>query len=353
MEGPYENHRPIPALERSAQVSEGHSKASHRRPGLAHALGCLLAIWVFTGTVRGAGRADLPRAQELLDSNQPEATLALLEDLGKKDPRNAEALLVRSTAHFMVGHHFRGVADLDTALTLDPTLRQGWLNRAALAIADRRYPEAQLALEKAQKLDPKAADNYLNLGAVLLFQGKLPEATEHFESYLATQPDSAEAHYLVASNYALEGYINLTIKNLQKAFSLAERYRLRARTDPNFDPLTTQTAFQQLLSRDSYHPPPGAYQGRRTYPMAYNLANGKLLGHVVDALKDAQIRFDPRIEATERWAIIWGDLRVKVKPGGSDSGSIEVSAPAERFSPSQWRQLTDNFFGHLDLRLGS
>ncbi|MCH9652159.1 MAG: tetratricopeptide repeat protein [Deltaproteobacteria bacterium] len=315
----------------------------------------------------------MARAQELLDSNQPEAALALLKNLGKKNPRDAEALLTRSTAHFMVGHHFRGVADLDSALALDPNLRQGWLNKAALAIADRRYPEAQIALEKAKKLDPKAADNYLNLGAVLLFQGKLSEATENFETYLATQPDSAEAHYLVASNYALEGYINLTIKNLQKAFSLAERYRLRARTDPNFDPLANQSSFQELLTQDFYRLPAGAYQAHRTYPLAYNRENGKLLGHVIDALRDAHIRFDPRIEATEGWALIWGDLRIKVKPGkraganaganagasggasvgDRESGTIEVSAPAERFSPGQWRQLTDNFFSHLDLRLGS
>jgi len=147
--------------------------------------------------------------------------------------------------------------------------------------------------------------------------------------------------------------VNLTVKNLQEAFLLDERYRLRARTDPNFDTTSTKGAYQRLLRLDSYKPPPGAYSAQRTYSLAYDLADGKLLGHVIDALKDAGMNFDPRIEATPTWALIWGDLRVKVRPGPPGKGVVEVSAPAERYSPNQWRQLTDNFFGRLDPRLDS
>lgn len=302
------------------------------------------------GQSGGKASASLTRAEQLLEQGDPQAALEELRQAGKgkDEPR---ALLLRSTALLMLGDQEKGVAALDEALELDPTLRQGWLNRAALHIAAERYPEAQKALEKAQALDPSAEDNHLNLGAVLLLQGKLAPATEHFEAYLQQLPGSAEAAYLVATNFAVAGYVQLAVKNLRQAILLDERSRLRARTDSRFNGIADQAPYQRLLLEDPYEPPPGAYTARRAVPLGYGDDGSPLLGAVIDSLRAAGIPFDPRIEVTPNWAILWGELRVKVS-GDSKSGLVEVSAPADRLSPDRWRQTTAELFEQLSERPG-
>jgi len=306
------------------------------------------------------------QAQELLDDGQPQAALDFLDSETKSRKPSPRVLLLRSTALLMLGDQPQGEAELDRALALDPSLRQGWLNRAALRIAEERYGEAQQALEKAQELDPSAVDSYLNLGAVMLLQGQLAPATEHFEAYLGRAPQSAEAPYLVATNYAIAGYVQLAVKNLRQAILLDERSRLRARTDSRFDRILESGPYQKLLFEDSYRPPAGAHRIRRTVPMAYGDGGAPLLGAVIDSLRAAGLPFDPRVEVTPSWALLWGEMRFRVsavegtdqtapddansEEKGQGSGIVSISAPAERLSPAQWKDQTERFFRELALR---
>ena len=292
----------------------------------------------------------LARVQELLDQGQAQAALQLLQDRTGEGSRDAEAFLLKSTAHFVLGNRLQGEENLDRALELDPRLRQGWLNRAALHIADQRYKLALAALETAEELDPSAPDNALNIGAVLLLKGDLTAASQRFERYLAQEGSSAEAHYLVATNYALSGYVSLSVNTLAKAIRLEERNRRRARTDSRFNSIAEEASFQALLQEDVYELPAGAYFTRRTFEVPYDGGKGRLLGAVLDSLEAAGLSFDPRVEVTDRWALIWGDLRVKVTGSGSQ-GIVELSAPAESFSPAQWQQRLDALLGHLANRL--
>lgn len=304
---------------------------------------CCLAA---AATAYGETSAGLARAQELLDQGQARAALELLAAKTGRDSQDAEAFLLQSTARFVLGDRQQGVKDLDRALALNPRLRQGWLNRAALHIADQQYEVALAALETAERLDPTAADNALNIGAVLLLKGDLSAASRRFEAYLLREESSAEAHYLVATNYALSGYVNLSVSTLRKAIQLEERNRRRARTDLRFNAIAEKAPFQALLEEDSYQLPAGAYFARRSVPTAFDAQDGKLLGAALDSLKDAGLTFDPRVEVTDRWALIWGDLRVKVT-GSRGEGIVEISAPAESLSPGQWQQRLEAFLGHL------
>ena len=152
------------------------------------------------------GNDPLASAQQALDVGDSERALDLLAPILKREPKNARALLLRSTARCIGGELDDCRKDLDQALALDPTLRQGWLNRAGLAIADKRYDDAIVALAEAERLDTSASDNAINLGAVYLLQGKLEAASREFERHLVANSRSAEAYYLVATNFALAGY---------------------------------------------------------------------------------------------------------------------------------------------------
>src|SRR5262249_57179484 len=175
------------------------------------ALGVVLFLLTVAGVpataqiTRHQAQGALAQAQEMIDAGNPRPAIPLLSDLLKREPGNAKAYLLRSTARFLVDDIDGGKKDLDKALELDPSQRQGWLHRRALEVSAKRYDAALAAFTQAEKLDPKAQDNDINLGAVLLLAGKLEGANQRFQAYLGKHAGVADAQYLVASNYALSG----------------------------------------------------------------------------------------------------------------------------------------------------
>lgn len=331
----------------------------HRTPFAAVALAALLAAAAVPAPPSDAApaaaspdrTATLAKVQELLDAERPEEALALIEPLLARSPEDAQALLARSTARFMLGEMEGGRADLDRSLALDPGQRQAWLNRAALDLAGEDYAGALQAFEKAEALDPRAPDNDLNLGAVLLLQGQLRQASERFASYLDANPGSAEAFYLVATNYAVAGYEALAIEHLRRAVDLDELARLRARSDPNFAGLYDNPRYQSLLAIDTYRPPEGAYTASQTFDVPYDPEDGALLDAVVYTLQLSGRPFDPRVEVADTWAVLRGDLRVKISTTLGNKGLVQVSAPAEAFTPAEWRERTEELFRGIQVRL--
>lgn len=297
--------------------------------------------------------ADLAKAQELVDAERPEEALGLLEPLLAEESADAEALLLRSTARLMLGEIEAGRADLDRVLKLDPSLRRAWLNRAALDLAEDDYAGALQAFRRAEELEPGAPDNDLNIGAVLLLQGQLRPASERFARYLEANSRSADAFYLVATNYAVAGYEALAIEHLRRAVDLDELARLRARTDPNFSDLRDNPRFTSLMTVDTYRPPEGAYTASETFAVPYDPEEGALLDAVIYTLQLSARPFDPRVEVTEAWAVVRGDFRVKISNTLGNRGLVQVSAAAGSFTPDEWRARTEELFRGIQVRLAT
>jgi len=281
------------------------------------------------------------RAQELIEAEEPEQALTLLDAHLRRHPADAPALLLRSTARFMTGELAAGRRDLERSLDLDPSQRQGWLNLAALAVTEERYADALDAFDRAERLDPAAPENDLNIGTVRLLAGELEPAAERFGRYLAGDGDTGDGYYLVASNYAMAGYEALAVEHLRQAIERNERARLRARTDPNFSALDRNPRFAELLAADRYRPPIGAHSVRRSFGARYGGGKGPLLPAVLDALQLGDRPFDPRVEVTDGWALIWGDLRIKLADAADGRGVVELTAPAQSFTPAEWAATTD------------
>ena len=293
--------------------------------------------------------AALGRAQELIDNGRAEEALPLVEPFASGSKPDPRALLLRGTARLMIGQTADGQKDLERSLALDPSQRQGWLNLAGVHIAAKRYPEALDALAKAEHLDPQAPDNDLNAGAVLLLQGKLQPASDRFSRYLARNA-SADGYYLVATNYALAGYNALAAQNLRQAISLNERARLRARTDANFADLAGNAQFQEILGSDTWRAPAGALVAEQIYAAPYQ-GEGKLLDAVLSALQSLREPFDPRVEVTDGWALIWGEYRIKLSPAPGGKGKVELFANPGQMTPAQWQQRSERLFREILLRL--
>ena len=102
----------------------------------------LLLMFVSTIAVAKDMRFSPAQVEALLDEGQVDAALKSLDQHLKKAPRDAKALLLRSTAHIMDGDLVAGRHDLTACLDVDPTIRQAWLNRAALDLAEADYAAA-------------------------------------------------------------------------------------------------------------------------------------------------------------------------------------------------------------------
>lgn len=293
----------------------------------------------------------LAAAQQAVDAGDSERALDLLGPVLKREPKNARALLLRSTARCIAGELDDCRKDLDQALAIDPTLRQGWLNRAGLAISEKRYDDAVAALAQAEKLDPQASDNALNLGAVYLLQGKLEPASREFERHLAANSGSAAAYYLVASNFALAGYSALAAQHLGRAIAIDERSRVRARSDPNFAELAASRPFEVLLTTDSFVPPAGSATASRIYRSPYKGSGSPLLVAVLNALQIAGTPMDSSVEVTDAWALLWTDARIKISRRSEQETAVEVSAPPGKFTPEGWDGHIRALFAGIDTEL--
>jgi tetratricopeptide (TPR) repeat protein len=318
----------------------------------------LLTLPAVLQAQRGDRDQNLEAARRALDVGEPERALELVAPLLRGAGDDAEALLLRSTARFVLGELDAGRVDLARCLELDPTLRQAWLNRAGLDIAEERYDDALEALGTAERLDPEAPDNRINIGAVELLAGDVDAATASFAQHIedsrtrgARGADLAEAYYLVATNYAASGYDAQALENLRGAVAADERTRLRVRLDPNFEHLITDSAVQQLLTTDSHQVPASHHQVSRTFAGAtYAGGEGTLLPALLDALRVEGVRFDARVERTPRWALVWGDLRIKVADG-RDGARLEVSADPRTIDATGFERRAAALFEAVDRTL--
>lgn len=286
-------------------------------------------------------------AQALLDGGQPDKVVKLLAKQAGKKTEDGRLLLLRSTAHLMLGEVEAGKKDLDLALKLDPTLRQGWLNQAALALAEKNYDAALSAFDRAERLAPDATDNNLNLGATLLLKGNLEAAQARFARYLEGPGRNARGTYLVATNYAVAGYGQLAAVELERAIAMDERMRVAARGDVNFEGLVDQPAFRRLMDVEPAEPDAASYVERRTFSAPYASGNNDLLEAVLSALQLGGDAFDPRVEVTERWALVWGDLRIVVRNTAQGEGQVEISASPGRMPASSWSTRSEDLFRRI------
>src|SRR5581483_7680909 len=171
-----------------------------------------------------------------------------------------------------------------------------------------------------------------------------------FDAYLGLKPGDAQAHYMVARNYALAGYAGLAIQTLQQAVALDERMRAAARADANFNDLKSNARFQQLLATDGYKPPANAFHAQRSYPAAYAAGRGPLLPATMDALSAVGEAFQPQVEVAPDWAVLWGAMRVKLTDAGQ-GGSVELTAAPNAMTPAEWQQRSARLLDSINIQI--
>ena len=73
---------------------------------------------------------------------------------------------------------------------------------------------------------------------------------------------------------------------------------------------------------------------------------------MLDALTFHAEPFEPSVEVTPDWALIWGgSFRIKLSSGPQGQGRVELSAPAGSLPTAEWQERTGRLLRSFERRL--
>ena len=178
----------------------------------------LIALLI-TGTALFA-QSSLDQAWELAGKGQGAAAIAILKELVRKEPGNADAHALLGSLLMEAGDRINSIAQLTEAVRLQPRSAdaQNALGEAYIKFGDSKA--ARAPLEKAVALNPKFAVAELNLGQVLAETKDLTASASHLERAIllfGRSDEAADAHYLRAKVYAAQDAPAQAMKELEKA----------------------------------------------------------------------------------------------------------------------------------------
>lgn len=184
--------------------------------------------------------------------------IALLDDILKADPRNADAYLLKGRILGEMGHQEEAVGALeevvairpdDTAaiyylgrlydeqkqsdkaiaqfekiVAMDVNVTEAYLQLGILYSRSKRFDEAQSVLEKAKTNEPDRAEVYLVLGFIYSQQELYDRASTVFSEGLAIHPDHATLHFNLGLTYDKLKQFDRFEKELEEAIRLDPKY---------------------------------------------------------------------------------------------------------------------------------
>lgn len=110
---------------------------------------------------------------------------------------------------------------LDKIIANYPETGQAYIYLAKIRLAERKFSEAESALQNALKYEPDSVEARVQLGVTLMWQKRFSESIVELEDAINRSPDLAEAHY----NLGLSLASNNQLKAAAEAFSDAIRLK--------------------------------------------------------------------------------------------------------------------------------
>jgi protein O-GlcNAc transferase len=182
-----------------------------------------VSLVIACATLAVAQKPALEGAWRLLGQGKRDQAVALLRDVIRTNPSNADAHLLLGSVLMEEGQRAESIMQLREGVRLAPKSAEA---HNALGEAYNTFGDpvaAQPEFERAVELDPRHAQAQLNLGDVLLQQGKGPAAAPHLDqaiTLIGRKPDAAYPHYLRAKIYTDESETAKAVSDLQRAVEL-------------------------------------------------------------------------------------------------------------------------------------
>ncbi|MBN1275946.1 MAG: DUF898 family protein [Deltaproteobacteria bacterium] len=118
-----------------------------------------------------------------------------LDDVIKKEPRNADAFYNRGRLYAAKGEIPQAIKDYSQALEIDDKNVDSFYNRGLLYAEMERYEEAIKDFDSAIKLDPRAADAYCNRGNAHYLMGRTDAAIVDYSEALKIKPNDSDVYF--------------------------------------------------------------------------------------------------------------------------------------------------------------
>ena len=170
---------------------------------------------------------EIERAKQMLQTGSTNQAIALLREVLRKKPDNADAHLLLGTALALVPERSEALKELQKAVDLQPKSAMAYF---ALGTAQARFAEFEAArkmFEKAIQLDPIFADAHVSLAMILAQQKELALAREYLVRAIQMQgntPSAAHTHYLLAQILMEQNEPGKALQELHTATSLRPDY---------------------------------------------------------------------------------------------------------------------------------
>ena len=124
-------------------------------------------------------------------------------------------------------------------------------------VADRSRVHLKACIERLghNGPTPKTAGDYHLLGVAELNVGDLERALEHLNKAHKLEPRREEIRYALAAAYSLKGDHDAALEHLKASILLRPQNRFQARHDPDFQPISRDQRFQELLGPNGFGTP--------------------------------------------------------------------------------------------------
>ena len=164
---------------------------------------------------------DLKKALEHQQEGDHAVAAALLREVLKRHPDDADALHLLGLSLHADGRHDNALASIEQAIAVQPGEAMFHTNAGAVALALGRAGPAAEHHRQAIAIDPAHADAHNNLAIVLERQGDWEEAEAHLLKAIALKPDFANAHGNLGNVLRRQGRLEEAEASYHRALAIA------------------------------------------------------------------------------------------------------------------------------------
>ena len=186
---------------------------------------CIAVVFALTGAAFATETSELARAAfQAKERGQLLVAIGLFNQAmaDSQLSRKQRGLLLfgRGSAYQQLGMTEPALTDLDGVVALLPDFAGGYVYRAVIWTAERRYEEALTDLQQAHQLAPNDATVLLNLGNVYAQTGRLELAIDQYGQAIGLRPDFDKAYYDRAGAYMTKRDFPHAMADFDKAIEL-------------------------------------------------------------------------------------------------------------------------------------
>ncbi len=177
-----------------------------------------------------------------------EDAIAAYDQALQKDPSSCDAWVLKGKALRRAKRYEEALAASQTATQINPDNSWGWFGQGYALRELRRYEEALAAYDQAIQVRTNHYHAWKHRSYVLTKLGRYAEAEASFERALTLQKNPAGTYYNQASFYAAQEDSDRAVEALALAIQLDPKFRILARSDPDFDSLRHNPRFISLVN---------------------------------------------------------------------------------------------------------